>query len=95
MTAPLHDQRDVYERAEAVVDELVERQLLGEAQAALCRVVGKERAQIAICRAIIQVAGNILARLAGAAEAGRFHSERAIHYRVSAARAPARWGSKK
>lgn len=65
-----HQDVGVYERAEAVVDQALEGSLIGEVQAMLCRVVGKERAQIAILRAIIQVAGNLLARLAGSAEAG-------------------------
>lgn len=85
----------VYERAEDVVDLELERQLAGDVGQALCRVVGKERAQIAICRAIIQVAGNLLAKLAGSEEAERFHRERMAHYAASAARAPKRWGQKR
>jgi hypothetical protein len=94
MSAVRHD-AGVYERAESIVDRALSVELEADVRARLCRAVGHERAQIATLRAIIQVAGNLLARLAGGAEAERFHRERATHYAIAAARAPARWGAKR
>ncbi|MDE2104150.1 MAG: hypothetical protein KGL39_43335 [Patescibacteria group bacterium] len=95
MNAQRVPDRGVYERAEAIVDDLVCGDVTREVVARLARVVGAERAQIAVCRAIVQVAGNLLAKLAGNDEAERFHRERAMHYALSAARAPARWRAKR
>jgi hypothetical protein len=84
----------VYERAESIVDAATFGELEGDVRARLCRAVGKERAQIATLRAIIQVAGNLLAKLAGGAEAERFHRERATHYAIATARR-AGWGRRR
>jgi hypothetical protein len=86
-----HSEIGMYERSRVLVDHALEDELAGDVGARLCRIVGNEAAQVAICRAIIQVAGNLLAKLAGAADAERFHRARATHYAVKAAREPARW----
>ncbi len=90
-----HSEIGLYERSRVVVDHAIEDELAGDVGARLCRIVGQEAAQIAICRAIIQVAGNLLAKLAGNAEAERFHRERSAHYAASASREPVRWRPKR